>query len=114
MSEELAKSIALWIIIPSFGGIVLYFIITVAGAAGPPRSLVRRRRERQLAELDRVRSEAADRTLEIDWIRLKHLPDSEICDVLGKYAWRYQGEEISSKSWLLRFELQPATTAEPD
>lgn len=114
MSEELANSIALWIIIPATCGIFVILIITAAGAAGPPRGLVRRRRERQLAELDKVRSEASGQTLKIDWIRFKHLPDSEIRDVLGKYGWRYQGEAITSKSWLLRFGMQPATTAGPD
>jgi hypothetical protein len=79
---------------------------------GLPRGVLRRRRERQLVELEQVRAANRGREFEIDWIKYKEIPKSELLDVLGKHGWHYVGEQVGGKSWLLRFSLEPATTSE--
>lgn len=114
MSEELTKSIALWVIIPAFCGILLLLIITAVQAVGGRRSTLYRNRKRQLAELHQMITEVRGPSLEVDWMNFKNISDAELDDLLGEHGWQYQGEEITAKSWLLRFELQPSASAGPD
>jgi hypothetical protein len=111
MSDQLTNSIALSLII---GSLVLVLLATVPYVIGLPRSVRRRRRVRQLEQLEKVRAAHQGQDLEIDWIDYKEIPKAEIINVLGKHSWQYVDEHISAKSRLLRFSLEPATRRSPD
>lgn len=110
MSEELADTVSLWLLLSSMAVLVL---LLGAQVAGTPDAVRRRRRQRQLAELEQVRADAGS-SLEIDWLRHKELPKQEIFERLGKYGWHHVGEEFGQNSWLLRFSLEAATAERPD
>jgi hypothetical protein len=84
-----------------------------AQVAGTPDVVRRRRRQRQLAELEQVRADTGSR-LEIDWLRYKELPKQELLERLGKYGWHHAGDQVGKNSWLLCFSRDPATPERPD
>jgi hypothetical protein len=110
MSEELANTVTLWVLLPSMAVLVL---VLGAQAVGTPRGVRKRRRERQLADLEQVRA-AAGATLEIDRIRYKEIAKDELLERLGSHGWHQVGEQIGEKAWLLRFSLDPTAEQRPD
>ncbi|SFP77109.1 hypothetical protein SAMN05421810_103362 [Amycolatopsis arida] len=114
MSEELAREIALWFIIPATLGIAVLLVAPFVKLFGTLLGVPQRRRRKQLAGLERVRVAARGRDLEIDWMRFKELSDGELRAALGKHGWRYVGEELGRKQWLLRFTYAPADAVGSD
>jgi hypothetical protein len=110
MSEALANTISLWLLLPALAVLVL---LLGAQVAGTPDGVRKRRRQRQLAELEQVRAAAGSR-LEIDWLRYKELPKQELLERLGKYGWHHAGHQVGESSWLLCFSRDPANRERPD
>jgi hypothetical protein len=111
MSDQLSNALSLALII---GSLAVMLLATIPYVIGLPRSVRRRRRERQLEWLEQVRSAHQGQDLEVDWIDYKEIPKAEILDVLGKHCWHFADEQIGGRSWLLRFSPQPAARRKPD
>lgn len=111
MSPELAKTIGLCVLIPSF---VLFVVVTVSTALGTPRGVRAKRRGKQVARLDREAGEARARSgvLEIDWLDYREIPKPEIIALLRKYGWAYRDEELGGEAWVLRFDLSSVGSRE--
>lgn len=110
MSEELANTIGLWLLLPSLAVLILQQVALVVGV---PAGVRRRRRERQLAELEQRQADG-ERTLEIDWLRYKEIPKPELLERLGKHGWHHLGDQFEENAWLLRFSLDPVTDPWPE
>lgn len=110
MSEELANTIGLWLLLPSLAVLLLQQVVLVIGV---PVGVRRRRREQQLAELERKQA-GGERTLEIDWLRYKELSKPELLERLGKHGWHHLGDRLEKNSWLLRFSLDPVPDPWPE
>lgn len=107
MSEDTLNTIAIWILLPSFA---LMTLVVGATALGTPRGVRARLRQRQLGELEQREAEcrSRQREFEIDWVRFREIPKTEIISALSKRGWAYRGQEITDEAWLLKFALGPA------
>lgn len=114
MSDELLNSIALWIAISTFAAIVGFLVMIVVHVLFPRPGTVERRRERQRTALDKLRSETLEDELEIDWFDFRDLTEGEIAKRLRHYNWEFRSEEITRKSWFLRFTRGLASAAAAD
>ncbi|WP_019808672.1 hypothetical protein [Saccharomonospora halophila] len=102
MTEELANTIALWLLLPSMGVI---FVIVFARMFGTPTEVRQRRRTEQLKIL-RELARSSGPTLEFDWLRCKDVSFAELRRELGRKGWRFVDEEITSTGWLLYFSRE--------
>ncbi|RCW43120.1 hypothetical protein DFQ14_1077 [Halopolyspora algeriensis] len=107
MREEIADSVALWILLPS---LLFSFLVVGAHLWGVPRSIRNRRRKRQLLQLEKAQVEDRYRwgDFHIDWVHYRELSKSEIIDVLGKLGWAFRGEDLQDRGWFLCFVRSPA------
>ena len=110
MTEGAINALALWVLIPS-GALSLVLMLMVAVDA--PRSVVRRRRQRQRADLEQVLDEVGGGEPTLDWMRFKEVPKQELVDMAAKCGWHYRDQEVRGNSWLLRFTKDPHEGALP-
>lgn len=105
MSDELMNDISLALVIPSS---VFLVALAFGSVIGVPRRVVQRRYQRQLAGLYQLAAghTVGDR-LDVEWMRYKELPKSQIMAVLGEYGWHYHGQDYENRSWLLYFARHP-------
>lgn len=100
MTEGAINTLALWVLIPSG---VLSLVLMLMVAVDAPRSVVRRRRQRQRADLEQALNEVGRGEPTLDWMRFKDVPKQELVDMAGKRGWHYSDQEVRGNSWLLRF-----------
>lgn len=86
MTEGAINTLALWVLIPSG---VLSLVLMLMVAVDAPRSVVRRRRRRQRADLEQALNEVGRGEPTLDWMRFKDVPKQELVDMAGKRGWHY-------------------------
>lgn len=77
-------------------------------AVDTPRGVLRRRRQRQLAELEETFKAIGGDEPTLDWMRFKDVPKREFLEAAAKRGWHYADQEVSGNNWLLRFTKNPA------
>ncbi|MEV6897235.1 hypothetical protein [Amycolatopsis sp. NPDC051372] len=97
MSDKVANSIALWLLLPALSLVVL---VLAAQVAGTPRATRRRRRESQLC---RLQSLGSGTSLDLDWLEYREIPKAELLDVLGGQGWMLCAEDVGDTAWTLHF-----------
>ncbi|MEW2501642.1 MULTISPECIES: hypothetical protein [unclassified Amycolatopsis] len=100
MSDKVADSIALWLLLPSLALVVL---VLAAQVAGTPRATRRRRRESQLGRLRNLRTGTS---LHLDWLEYREIPKPELLDVLARQGWTLRTEDVGETAWTLHFARQ--------
>lgn len=107
MTEELADTIALWLLLPS---LAIVLVTIFARRLGTPTEVKQRRRTEQLKIL-RELARSSGPTLEFDWLRCKDVAFAELRRELGRRGWRFVDEEITSTGWLLYFSREEGEPA---
>ncbi len=105
MTEDAIDTLALWVLVPS-GALSLVLMLMIAVDA--PRSVMRRRKQRQRASLEQALNEVGRGEPALDWMRFKDVPKQELVDMAGKRGWHYLDQEVRGNSWMLRFTRDPA------
>ncbi|WP_019813534.1 hypothetical protein [Saccharomonospora saliphila] len=102
MTEELADTIALWLLLPSLAVILVIIFARVLDA---PTEVKQRRRNKDLTTLRELAGSPGP-TLEFDWLRCKDIAFAELRRELGRKGWHFVDEELTSTGWLLRFSRE--------
>lgn len=105
MSDELLDTLSIIVGAPALAIILLIATFTGMGSI---RRVFWRRYNKELAQLQEFPyTHSGSDQLAVDWIHYKHVPKSQIFDVLSKYGWRYTGQQYGNQSWMLYFSREP-------